>query len=64
MGGEQMTTTLQPGWQEIIFPVAQAHTDTLTLTIESTTFHPRDFDRASPDARALGVLVDWVEVTR
>ncbi|HEU5103872.1 MAG TPA: tetratricopeptide repeat protein, partial [Roseiflexaceae bacterium] len=34
----------------------------LVVGIRSPTFRPRDFDRASPDNRALGVMVERVEV--
>ncbi|HWQ12243.1 MAG TPA: tetratricopeptide repeat protein [Roseiflexaceae bacterium] len=30
------------------------------VTLRSGTFRPRDLDRASPDARELGVMVDWI----
>jgi 4-amino-4-deoxy-L-arabinose transferase-like glycosyltransferase len=35
----------------------------IAVTLRSETFRPRDYDRASPDDRALGVLVRAIEVT-
>lgn len=34
--------------------------DEVIVTLRSDTYRPRDFDRASPDNRALGVMVDHV----
>ncbi|HEY0739058.1 MAG TPA: glycosyltransferase family 39 protein [Herpetosiphonaceae bacterium] len=34
-----------------------------TLTLATTTFRPRAYDRASPDNRELGVQVDWIATT-
>ena len=33
------------------------------VTLRSDTFRPRDLDRASPDGRALGVMVERAKVS-
>ncbi len=54
---------LTPGWQTIAIPIRPTTAlDSTIVTLEIATFRPRDFDRASPDNRDLGVLVDWVKI--
>ncbi|MBV9787899.1 MAG: glycosyltransferase family 39 protein [Chloroflexi bacterium] len=51
-------------WQTFTLAVPeslQGRVSTLTLT--TTTFRPRAYDRASPDNRELGVQVDWIATT-
>jgi tetratricopeptide (TPR) repeat protein len=55
-----------PGWHSYSFTIPVElipATRRLTITLRSDTFRPRDFDRASPDNRALGVLVGRAEIT-
>ena len=51
-------------WQTFTFPLPDApagadQPDTIVITLRCATFRPRDVDRASPDDRELGVMVDW-----
>jgi 4-amino-4-deoxy-L-arabinose transferase-like glycosyltransferase len=63
VGGVRHPLALQPGWQIIEIPVAPAaDPEGLLVVIESDTFIPRGYDRASADGRALGVQLDWAEV--
>ena len=55
----QLTPT--NGWQRYTLALPSI-TGPLTITLRSTTFRPRDYDRASPDNRALGVRVRLVAV--
>lgn len=55
----QLTPT--NGWQRYTLTLPSI-TGPLTITLRSTTFRPRDYDRASPDNRALGVRVRLVAV--
>lgn len=51
-------------WQTATFDLPatlRASSTPLVVTLESTTFRPRAYDRASPDNRELGVEVDWVQ---
>jgi hypothetical protein len=52
---------IQPetSWQTFSVPINQP-AGLAVLTIRSDTFRPRAYDRASPDNRDLGVMVDWV----
>jgi hypothetical protein len=55
-----------PGWHSYSFAIPAElipATRRLMITLRSDTFRPRDFDRSSPDNRALGVLVGRVEIT-
>jgi 4-amino-4-deoxy-L-arabinose transferase-like glycosyltransferase len=55
----------EPGWHSYSFAIPAElipGTRRLIITIRSDTFRPRDFDRSSPDNRALGVLVGRVEI--
>ena len=55
-----------PGWHSYSFAIPVELIPTtrrLIITLRSDTFRPRDFDRTSPDNRALGVLVGRVEIT-
>jgi tetratricopeptide (TPR) repeat protein len=66
VGGREIGQFMaEPGWRRYDFAVpAELIPDTgrLIVTIRSATFRPRDFDRASPDNRALGVMVGRVEL--
>ncbi len=62
---------VRSGWQTLEVPVPAQDRETartavaapvVALTIEVPTFRPRDFDRASPDNRDLGLEIDWVEL--
>jgi len=53
------------GWHSYSFVIPAElipATRRLIITLRSDTFRPRDFDRSSPDNRALGVLVGRVEI--
>jgi 4-amino-4-deoxy-L-arabinose transferase-like glycosyltransferase len=54
---------IQPAqdWRTYSLPMT-APPGPVVLRLRSTTFRPRDYDRASPDNRALGVMVDQVQV--
>ena len=61
-GGRSIgTIQLEPGWQTYSLPLP-APPSPLVVTLSSSTFRPRDYDRASPDDRALGVMVHWVSI--
>jgi hypothetical protein len=51
----------QGGWRSYSLPLSHP-AGPLVLTLRSSTFRPRDYDRASPDDRALGVMVSRVAV--
>jgi tetratricopeptide (TPR) repeat protein len=56
---------VEPGWHRYSFDIPAdlaPEAGRLEVTIHSDTFRPRDFDRASPDNRELGVLVRRVEI--
>jgi 4-amino-4-deoxy-L-arabinose transferase-like glycosyltransferase len=56
----------EPGWRSYSFAIPAElipATRRLVLAVRSPTFRPRDYDRISPDNRALGVLVGRVEIT-
>jgi hypothetical protein len=58
--------TIQVGgdWQTYTFEVPERlRAREARLMLETSTFRPRAYDRANPDNRALGVLVDWVATT-
>jgi hypothetical protein len=64
-GSEVGQLVAQPGWRSYKFEVPAAliaGKRQLTVTLRSDTFRPRAFDRASPDDRALGVMVRSVEI--
>jgi hypothetical protein len=54
---------LQPGrdWRTYTLPLDKP-SGPLVVTLRSETFRPRDYDRASPDGRTLGVMVSQAEV--
>ncbi len=55
----------EPGWHSYSFAIPAElipATRRLIITLRSDTVRPRDFDRTSPDNRALGVLVGRVMV--
>jgi hypothetical protein len=56
---------VEPGWHSYSFDIPAElvpETGRLAVTILCDTFRPRDFDRASPDNRALGVMVRRAEI--
>jgi 4-amino-4-deoxy-L-arabinose transferase-like glycosyltransferase len=58
------TIEVSMDWQTYTFEVPEPlRGQVATLTLTSTTFRPRAYDRASPDNRLLGVQVDWVATT-
>lgn len=62
--GGQSIATLDVGaqWQEHTIDLPDSGSQSIAVTLRSATFRPRDYDRASPDNRDLGVEVDWAEV--
>ena len=55
-----------PQWQVYEVPLPAdtlSNAPLLAVTLDTPTFRPRTFDRANDDARALGVMVDWIEAT-
>jgi hypothetical protein len=67
VGGRELGQLVaEPGWHSYSFGIPAElipETRRLIITMRSDTFRPRDFDRSSPDNRALGVLVGRAEVT-
>ncbi len=63
-GQEIGRVTLADGWRTYSMPLPSSISSPLVLTLRSDTFRPRDYDRASPDNRTLGVMVSRVEVMR
>jgi tetratricopeptide (TPR) repeat protein len=67
VGGREIGQPVaEPGWRSYSFDVPAdliPETRRIEVTIRSATFRPRDLDRASPDNRALGVLVGPIEIT-
>jgi hypothetical protein len=55
---------LAAGWHEyaLALPAPIAAARAVTLELRSPTFAPRDYDRASPDGRRLGVMAGWAEL--
>ncbi|HEU4329208.1 MAG TPA: glycosyltransferase family 39 protein [Roseiflexaceae bacterium] len=53
--------TVADGWQTYRLPLEGA-AGPLVVSLRSDTFRPRDYDRASPDSRVLGVMVARAEV--
>ncbi len=49
------------GWQTYRLPL-EGMAGPLVVSLRGDTFRPRDYDRASPDSRALGVMVQRAEV--
>jgi dolichyl-phosphate-mannose-protein mannosyltransferase/tetratricopeptide repeat protein len=66
VGGRELGQLVaEPGWHSYSFGIPAdliSETRRLIITIRSDTFRPRNFDRASPDNRLLGVLVGRVEI--
>jgi Dolichyl-phosphate-mannose-protein mannosyltransferase len=60
-GRELGRIQLQSGWRTYSLPLSQPP-GPLVLTLRSDTFRPRDYDRVSPDDRALGVMVARVAI--
>jgi len=60
-GGPAGSYSVGAAWQsvEILLPEPGG---ALEVELRSATFTPRAFDRASPDGRALGVMLDAAEV--
>jgi 4-amino-4-deoxy-L-arabinose transferase-like glycosyltransferase len=67
VGGREIGQLVaEPGWRSYSFAIPAdliPATRRLVLAIRSATVRPRDYDRASPDNRALGVLMGRVEIT-
>lgn len=63
-GQEIGHVTLTDGWRTYSMALPSSISSPLVLTLRSDTFRPRDYDRASPDNRTLGVMVSRVEVIR
>jgi hypothetical protein len=67
VGGREIGQLVaDPGWHSYSFAVPAElipETRRIVVAVRSATFRPRAFDRASPDNRALGVLVGRVEIT-
>jgi hypothetical protein len=57
--GQCTRVMLDAAWRTIV--VAAPPGEETRVTIRAVTFQPRAFDMASPDERALGVLIDGVE---
>jgi hypothetical protein len=57
-GSEVGRFTAEAGWSTHRFAIPAETSGELLVTIRSATFSPRDVDRASPDSRDLGVMVD------
>jgi len=66
VGGHEIGQLVaEPGWHSYSFAVPAEfipETRRIVVAVRSATFRPRDFDRASPDNRALGVLVGRIEI--
>ena len=62
VGGELLgTVPATVGWAEVSVPLPTPTTGgELGVTLRVSTFTPRQFERASPDGRILGVQVAWV----
>lgn len=58
------TLPLPNAWQTYELPLPAGHPSPLTISLRVDTFRPRDYDPASGDDRALGVMVDSAAVTR
>jgi 4-amino-4-deoxy-L-arabinose transferase-like glycosyltransferase len=59
--------TAEPNWHTVRLPLPDetlSRTGEIVVTLQSETFRPRDFDRASPDDRMLGVMLDTARVVR
>jgi hypothetical protein len=50
-----------PAWQTVEIPLSQPG-GPLEVELRTPTFAPRAFDRASPDGRTLGVMLDSAEI--
>jgi 4-amino-4-deoxy-L-arabinose transferase-like glycosyltransferase len=68
VGGHEVGQVVaEAGWHSYSLAVPAElipETRRLVVAVRSPTFRPRDFDRASPDNRALGVLVGRAEITK
>jgi hypothetical protein len=56
-----------PNWRDYSVPLALSAEEVgadgaVMVELRSDTFTPREFDRASPDGRALGVMVDRIQI--
>jgi len=59
VGGQPAASAeLGNDWQELDVPVEDASMP-VVVSLQSNTFRPRDYNRADPDNRELGVEVDW-----
>ncbi len=48
-------------WQELDVPSTRSSQAPVVVTLRSDTFRPRDYNRADPDNRELGIEVDWAK---
>lgn len=62
-GTTVMRFLLKPGWQTISVPLAPDAGAVRIIQLSAPMFQPRQYDRASPDGRSLGVMVAWAEIT-
>jgi hypothetical protein len=60
-GGLAGSYSVGAAWQSVEIPLPEPG-GALEVELRSPTFTPRAFDRASPDGRALGVMLDAAEV--
>jgi Dolichyl-phosphate-mannose-protein mannosyltransferase len=60
-GRELGRIRLQSGWRTYSLPLAHP-AGPLVVMLSSDTFRPRDYDRASADDRALGVMVSQIAI--
>jgi 4-amino-4-deoxy-L-arabinose transferase-like glycosyltransferase len=63
-GATLATLRPSPEWQTYELALPGGYASPLTVELRVDTFRPRDYDRASGDDRALGVMLDSAAVTR
>jgi len=57
------TLTISQGWTIYDLPLPAATSgDDQEVVLIADTLTPRDYERSSPDGRALGVMIDWAEI--
>ena len=62
-GATLATLRLAPEWQTYDVSLPPGHAPLLTLDLHADTFRPRDYNPASGDDRALGVMLDSAEAS-
>lgn len=55
------TLEVASAWSEHVLELPPGSEEEILLELKTPTFMPRQFDRASPDGRRLGVKLAWVE---